>query len=433
MSMPKLNTPPIQKSTGLGNAPIIYPASNKPNPLKLADTENEEREQDLSSYQEYKQSTNATSTEKQPFIKLINGLSKLKLEPINWLVKNMVESGTITGMFGAPASGKSFLALDLALCIASGKPFYGNNTNKGSVVYFAGEGLNGLKRRLKAWMQSNKEFSQEVDANFYLAERACLLPDEQLDIAEQLKTIPDLRLIVLDTLQRTMIGDENSTKDMSEYIRALDYLKQCLPNVTVLLIHHTGHGDATRARGSSVLKASLDTEVIVTKDASNVIELKCTKTKDAEEFKPFYFKLTTQSLTGEKGEILTGEEGEVLTSAILTRLENHQQAEDWRKKVSAGKQSKAMTILETLYTAQTRSLELSGYDPETAKRNVAVRADDWAGDCVEQGLCTKRSLFRRDVAGLLERKGVISTKNGYVYINGEKGEKGEVLTGEEAS
>ena len=54
-------------------------------------------------------------------------------------------------IFGQPASGKSFLAVDLAASIATGRAFQGLKTQKGDVVYIAGEeGYRGLKRRFTA-------------------------------------------------------------------------------------------------------------------------------------------------------------------------------------------------------------------------------------------------------------------------------------------
>ncbi|WP_439560713.1 AAA family ATPase [Roseinatronobacter sp.] len=50
-----------------------------------------------------------------------------------------------------PSSGKSFLAVGIALSVATGTPFHGRDTKQGAVFFIAGEGRNGLARRFAAW------------------------------------------------------------------------------------------------------------------------------------------------------------------------------------------------------------------------------------------------------------------------------------------
>jgi hypothetical protein len=79
-----------------------------------------------------------------------------------------------------------------------------------------------------------------------------------------------------------MIGDENSSERVGEYIKALDSIKQQY-NCTVLIVHHTGHGNQNRARGSSVLYGALDAEFKVGTWGDNMVLIESTKMKDAEE------------------------------------------------------------------------------------------------------------------------------------------------------
>ncbi|OQW99343.1 MAG: hypothetical protein BWK73_50640 [Thiothrix lacustris] len=215
-------------------------------------------------------------------IRLHRGSDLLTPTPIKWLVSGVLEAGVLAAAFGAPASGKSFVAIDLALSVASGRAWNERGVNQGSVVYFAGEGKAGIKRRLKAWIQRNPESQELIAEHFYLSDRACNLPNEAALVLDTLAEVKNLKLVILDTLQRTMEGDENSTRDMSAYVMALDVIKAAYPEVVVLVVHHTGHGSADRARGSSVLKASLDAEISVSKDDAGVITLKSSKAKDAD-------------------------------------------------------------------------------------------------------------------------------------------------------
>jgi hypothetical protein len=89
-------------------------------------------------------------------------------------------------------------------------------------------------------------------------------------------------LIIIDTLARNFgAGDENNTKDMSEFVVAVDDLKARFPSAAVLIIHHSGHAEKQRARGAMALKGALDTEYRVEKDGP-AVRLINTKMKDAE-------------------------------------------------------------------------------------------------------------------------------------------------------
>jgi hypothetical protein len=76
---------------------------------------------------------------------------------------------------------------------------------------------------------------------------------------------------------------------MAAFIKAIDNLKDQY-SASVLLVHHTGHSEKDRARGSSVIKAALDVEYRFDKKG-DAITFTCTKMKDAEECDPKIFEL----------------------------------------------------------------------------------------------------------------------------------------------
>ena len=351
----------------------------------------------------------------KPLIRLFRGSELYAPKPVKWLVRGVIESSVLVGAFGAPASGKSFTAVDLALCIASGKPWHDHKVSQGGVVYFAGEGVAGLRRRIAAWVQCNPDQKNAVHDNFYLAGRACHLPDDLQMVIDTLACVPNLKMIVLDTLQRTMTGDENSTRDMSAYIQSLDSIKTAYPELTIMVIHHTGHGASDRARGSSVLKASLDTEVFVSKDPDGVITVANSKMKDAEPFKPLNFRLESTALDG-----WLDDDNQPVTSAVLQYLADHQPSQMALKgkkhKLLTGHRKAAMTVLYALYDAQRRNLETNGYDSSTAR----VNWEDWRSSCRNNpeinGRYLPPSAFRERISDVLEGDGRISCERGIVLI-----------------
>ena len=77
----------------------------------------------------------------------------MALKPIEWLVMGVFPTTGIAAIFGPSGSGKSFLALDLAMRIASGEEWFGRRTKKCAVTYVMLEGEAGLRNRIVAWEQ----------------------------------------------------------------------------------------------------------------------------------------------------------------------------------------------------------------------------------------------------------------------------------------
>jgi len=75
----------------------------------------------------------------------------------------------------------------------------------------------------------------------------------------------------------------------------VDDLRVRYPGSVILLVHHTGHAEQRRARGSIALKGALDAEFLVEK-AGEVITVTGTKMKDAPEPAPISFELQNVTL-----------------------------------------------------------------------------------------------------------------------------------------
>lgn len=244
---------------------------------------------------------------------LLQHIANIELKPTEWLVENLIEKGSLSQIFGESGSGKSFVAIDLSCAIASGKDFQGHAVVNGPVIYIAGEGRNGSIRRMGAWA---KKYSLKLsDINIYVSRTAVgIQNDTELanlknHLAELVMEFGYPNLIVLDTLARNFgNANENDTKDMSNFVAELDHLKDEF-NCTILIVHHSGHKDNKRGRGSSVLYGALDSEYNVTK-IDDRIKMRCTKMKDDTEPDPMHFYLVPEKAGQEKN-------GTPIISAVL--------------------------------------------------------------------------------------------------------------------
>lgn len=240
-------------------------------------------------------------------------VADLKICAPEYIIGELIEVGALGLIFGDPGCGKSFLAVDIALSVATGTRFHGRDTKKGSVFFIAGEGHNGLARRFAAWSQARRIpmaavplFKSERAAQFLDVASAKAVTDAVSDLAAQHGSPA---LIVVDTLARNFgAGDENNTKDMSEFVVAIDELKASFPGCSVLIVHHSGHAAKERARGAMALKGALDFEFRVEKDGVEM-RLVNTKMKDAEPPPDIFFRFQQIELgEGVNGAVLEATE-----------------------------------------------------------------------------------------------------------------------------
>lgn len=239
------------------------------------------------------------------------------IKPIQWLVKNYFEEDSIALIYGAPSSGKSFFSIDIAASIATGQAWFNNKVTEGVVVYIAGEGLNGLSRRFRAWEIDRGIDLSKVDL-FRTAGAVQMLDEEEaIGLSEQIYQVSEatgkpIKMVIIDTLARNYgAGDENSTEDMNKFIQHTDKHVRQRFNCCVGIVHHSGH-NAERARGSSALKAAVDAEFEVTKDEDGNVKIRGTKMKEAEVPEEMMLKIRSVEIPE-----LIDEDGNVGTSAVL--------------------------------------------------------------------------------------------------------------------
>jgi len=227
-----------------------------------------------------------------------------------WLIEGWLPARSLAALVGKPKSGKSFVAVDLACSIAAGVAWQGHPTEQGTVLYVAAEGARGLLTRIEAWRQwHGVDPLPHLDV---LPVSVCLDDPEQfVEVAPLLKqAIAEARryrLIVVDTLARAMVGDENASKDMNQLVRSAERLQSS--GAAVLLIHHLGKDAARGGRGSSVLPAAVDLEMTAEskpdENAGLAVRLAVTLTKDAAAPEPLSLAtkpVTLQGITDAKGQ-----------------------------------------------------------------------------------------------------------------------------------
>lgn len=312
-----------------------------------------------------------------------------------WLIRDYLEAFTLSVLFGESGAMKTFVALQMAFCIASGLPWYGNKVHRpGPVCYIAGEGIQGLRKRLKALAVAHKVDVKTLPL-FTASEPAQFLDATSAEaVSAAVATLVDQhgapQLVVIDTLNRCFgPGDENSTADMTAFVAALDHLRNRF-RCAVLVIHHSGLGDSNRARGSSALRAALDFEYCL-KGTSGIRVLSCSKAKDHEP--PLLLSLSPEPVsTG----WIDPETGQEIMSCLLRQV-GHRPS---MGKPLSGQNLTAFKALEAVCAENGRAL-----------------IDTWREESYKQGITnssgqgSRQRAFNRAFTALLE--------GGYVEADAE--------------
>jgi len=185
---------------------------------------------------------------------------------VPWLVEGLWPEQGVGLLGGHPKSCKSWLALDIALSVATRTPVLGRYPvrRSGGVLVFAAEDSPSMVRARFAGLAA----ARGVDlsrAPIQLVLESSLRLESSGDQARLRATLEELRpvLLVLDPFVRMTGIDENSAQEVSRVLAYLRGLQRSL-SLAILVVHHVrksaGHGGLA-LRGSGDFWAWSDTNL----------------------------------------------------------------------------------------------------------------------------------------------------------------------------
>lgn len=234
----------------------------------------------------------------------------------SWRISGILpDDARLIVIYGMPKSYKSFVALDMALSVATGIEYHSRKTKPCSVLYIAAEGQKGITKRIKAWLQVRSVDKLE---NFYPFVKPITINDDKAckELIDFLKLFPvKPELIFIDTLNRSMRGNENGD-DMTAFVAGVTEISVEI-GAQVVVIHHTpknGEG----MRGHSSLHGAVDYSYLVEKHKKfqNVAVMTCDNAKDHDDKCEMCFDMPVHKIVDAQGNTDKDSDGKEISSLV---------------------------------------------------------------------------------------------------------------------
>jgi hypothetical protein len=235
----------------------------------------------------------------------------------SYLIDELFPTAGLALVYGAPKSGKSFWTFDAMMHVALAWEYRERAVQPGPVVYCAFEGAHGYHKRGEAFRRHHC-LTDERPPMFVVPGRADLIKDHAALIADMRGQLADAgithppRAVVLDTLNKSLIGSESKDVDMANYIAAAEAIQKAF-NCLVVIVHHHGI-EESRPRGHTSLRGAIDVMIKITRDVQNNIIAVVEEMRDGPEGAQIASRLVV---------ITVGEDlkGRPLTSAAVESVE----------------------------------------------------------------------------------------------------------------
>lgn len=179
------------------------------------------------------------------------------------LIRDLFPQVGTACLFGAPGTGKSFVAFNIVMSVAAGLDVLGRRSLQGMAVYLSTEGKSGLKARAIAWARARNIDITDLPVAFIEEPRNLRSEETVATLIDRIKRLESgsgipCRFICVDTLSQCLFGDENRQEDMAQFTGAMTRLANSL-GTQVCVVHHSGKDKSKGARGSSVINGNFDT------------------------------------------------------------------------------------------------------------------------------------------------------------------------------
>jgi hypothetical protein len=215
-------------------------------------------------------------------------LKEKDLPPLEWLVDHLISAEGINAISSKPGLFKTFLAMEIAKCVANGEALFGVFATKQTSVLIIDQesGERRLKKRQAMLNAEDAKIAYAPYTNQKMSKKFAA------DIVRYCKA-EDIGLVIFDSLTRFHEAKESSNEEMAKVLADFQLIAQA--DIAVLIIHHDSKGgyeqpsSSNTLRGASDILANLDVHLSISKvkNSQNKLLIKQLKNRDAEELPDF--------------------------------------------------------------------------------------------------------------------------------------------------
>jgi len=255
---------------------------------------------------------------REPVLSVRPGCAMFKplvTDPVRPLVAGYLYPNQQHVVFGEPASFKTFIALDLALSVASGRKWLGTiPVTQTGVVFFAGEASETVRVRIAAWCAARGLSPDDIKRlPFTLVNAVPTFGRGEDGLNDAIRRVREAEqgtgepvgLVVFDNMTRMLAAAGLSNTDTGEYGRVFGDLDRFVHDTraATLTIYHSPVSDAKRPAGTYQSTANPDVVLSVVRhknedddDAQLTAILRTTKSRAARPAPAIQLRLREQDV-----------------------------------------------------------------------------------------------------------------------------------------
>jgi hypothetical protein len=215
----------------------------------------------------------------------------------DWLVEPLLSRRRLIALYSAPKVGKSLLMLEIAACLASGRPVLGNQHDQAVRTLYV-DFENDPRADVRVRLEAMGFGPSDLNALCYLTFPTLAKLDSSLGGEELLAAITEYgcEVVVIDTVSRAVAGEENENDTWLNFYKHTGMrLKQA--GVALIRLDHSGKDETKGQRGGSAKSGDVDAVWRMSRDSEDTFDLIC----EAQRFPVTQSRLALRRIHDDRG------------------------------------------------------------------------------------------------------------------------------------
>jgi hypothetical protein len=215
----------------------------------------------------------------------------------NYIVDDTVQRGRLLSLTGKTGHGKTAVMAYLAFCFAYGKEFGGRPTEKGRVLFLAGENPDDVRAR---FLVCADVYDQPINENLFFVPGIINIDTQFEFIKAKVEEIGDFTAVIVDTAAAFFTGtEENDNKQQIDFAHQLRRYTEMPGKPAVIVPCHpvkNAWKENLLPRGGSAFVNEVDGNLTLwSEDNGKTIQLHWQGKLRGPGFEPIDFELKTET------------------------------------------------------------------------------------------------------------------------------------------